>query len=270
MNTLDAQLAGDSLKASLGSLENQIRTQPTNADLRAAFTQLLCLDGNWSRALAQLKGWLALTPQAQPTITLLEQAISGEKQRAEVMAGRARPVMPARQWPWLAAMVNALDLFGAQACTERIVALEQADAIPGELTLQDGTSHRFDWLMDGDCRFGPVCETLINGRYCWLPFSAIAEMTFQAPVSVTDLIWRHTLIRLHDGSEQVCQIPVRYPFEAGTEDRFLLSRTTEWQPLPGEDPHYMGQGQKVWLNDSAEYPLLTLATLRFTEVKTHE
>ncbi len=270
MNTLEQQLAGESLRESLGQLENRIRTQPTDADLRAAFTQMLCLEGNWPRALAQLKSWLALTPQAQPTITLLEQTINGERQRAEVMAGRARPTMPDKHWPWLAAMVAALDLSATEACSHRIGALEQAEAIPGELTLQDGTTHSFDWLMDGDCRFGPVCEAIVNGRYFWLPFSAIEEMEFQPPASVIDLVWRHTRIRLHDGSEQVCQIPARYPLDNQVEDRFLLSRTTEWQPLPGEEPHYMGRGQKVWLNDTAEFPLLDLASLRFAKGDAHE
>lgn len=55
MNTLFQQLAGESLQDSLAQLESRIRTQPGDADLRAAFAQLLCLDGNWTRAQAQLK-----------------------------------------------------------------------------------------------------------------------------------------------------------------------------------------------------------------------
>lgn len=44
--------------------------------------QFLTLSGNWTRALTQLKSWLALKPQAKPTVTLLEQSIQGELQRA--------------------------------------------------------------------------------------------------------------------------------------------------------------------------------------------
>jgi hypothetical protein len=76
--------------------------------------------------------------------------------------------------------------------------------------------------MDGDARLGPVCETIVNGRYFWLPFSAIAEIRFQAPASVTDLVWRHALVRLTDGTEQVCQIPARYPFAADASDAVKL------------------------------------------------
>lgn len=270
MNTLLQQLAGESLKESLARVESSIRQSPGDADLRAAFAQLLCLDGNWSRALAQLKSWAALKPQAQPTVTLLEQAINGERQRADVLAGRARPVAPENEWPWLSRMISALAPGASDSAAQRASALEMADANPGQLTTQDGQTVAFDWLMDGDCRFGPVCEAIVNGRYFWLPFSAISAMQFQPPASVTDLVWRHTLVRLQDGSEQVCQIPVRYPLAEDADDRFKLSRVTEWQPLSEEAAQYQGMGQKVWLNDGAEYPLLDLLTVSFSAEATHE
>ncbi|MCP6060496.1 protein of avirulence locus ImpE, partial [Klebsiella pneumoniae] len=72
-------------------LEAEIKARPADADLRAAFVQFLSLSGNWARALTQLKSWLALKPQAKPTVTLLEQAIQGEQQRARVFAGEVRP-----------------------------------------------------------------------------------------------------------------------------------------------------------------------------------
>lgn len=270
MNTLLQQLAGESLNESLSRLESSIRAKPGDADLRAAFAQLLCLDGNWTRAQAQLKSWAALKPQAQPTVTLLEQAINGERQRADVLAGRARPVAPESEWPWLSDMISALQADVAGAVAHRDAALEKAAANPGQLTTQDGQSVAFDWLMDGDCRFGPVCEAIVNGRYFWLPFSAISAMQFQPPASVTDLVWRHTLVRLQDGSEQVCQIPVRYPLADEADDRFKLARVTEWQAMADDAPHYLGTGQKVWLNDGAEYPLLDLLTVSFSAEETHE
>lgn len=271
MQTLYQQLANTSLADTLTRLENDIKTQPTNADLRAAFVQLLCLAGNWRRALIQLKSWLALKPQAKPTITLLEQAIAGEQQRSDVMAGRARPNMPDTQWPWLSPLSAALSASDVNAAsTLRETAFEEAECSPGEIKTQDG-AHHFDWLMDGDARLGPVCEIIVNGRYFWLPFSAIAEMRFQAPASVTDLVWRHTSVRLVDGTEQVCQIPARYPLTEDAEERFLLARATEWQAINGAGEQYLGLGQKVWLNDSDEFPLLSLESLTFgTDEDRHE
>ena len=262
MNTLSQQLGGETVGAALARLENDIRARPADADLRAAFVQFLCLSGNWTRALTQLRSWLALKPQAEPTVTLLEQALQGELQRAEVLAGRRVPQMPQAQWPWLADLASALS-DPAQAAPLRLAALEQADANPGTLTPVGEADRGFAWLMDGDARLGPVCETLVNGRYFWVPFSAIAEIRFQAPASVTDLVWRHALVRLTDGSEQVCQIPARYPLGEQPEERFMLGRATEWRALDDDGALYQGLGQKVWLNDDDEYPILSLDVVTF-------
>lgn len=263
MNTLYQRLAGESLNDALARLEAEIKARPADADLRAAFVQFLTLSGNWTRALTQLKSWLALKPQAKPTVTLLEQSIQGELQRAQVMAGQARPAMPEAQWPWLTTLAAALSEEGERARALRLEALDRAQATPGHITLENEETQAFDWLMDGDARLGPVCETIVNGRYFWLPFSAIAEIRFQAPASVTDLVWRHALVRLTDGTEQVCQIPARYPFAADATDAVKLGRTTEWQPLDEDGTLYEGTGQKAWLSEQSESPLLSLSLVTF-------
>lgn len=267
MHTLYQQMAGDTLAETLTRLESDIKARPTDADLRAAFVQLLCLAGNWQRARTQLKSWLALKPQAKPAVTLLEQAIDGELERQQVMAGQAAPRMPEQAWPWLAHLVSALeadsrgDLAAAQALREQ--ALDAAAANPGQLRASD-EDHAFDWLMDGDARLGPVCELIVNGHYFWAPFSAIAEIECLAPSGVVDLVWRHARVCLVDGTEQVCQIPARYPVSADTADRFLLGRETHWQPRDSEGSQCIGQGQKVLLNADNAFPFLTLEHLTFT------
>lgn len=268
MHSLQQLLAGGALDDALARVEAQIKAAPADADLRAAFVQLLCLTGNWTRAQTQLKSWAALKPQAQPTVTLLEQAIRGELQRAAVFTGQDRPRLPGDAYGWAETLFAALraELQGerAQADDLRNAALEAAALNPGSALVQDSEQAQpFAWLIDGDSRLGPVCELLVNGNYFWVPFSAIAEMRFQAPASVTDLVWRHTLVRLVNGSEQVCQVPVRYPFAPDAQDDLRLARLTEWQPLDEAQQHYIGHGQKVWLNDSAEFSLLTLETLTF-------
>jgi len=270
MNTLYQHLGNESINDALLRLETEIKSRPADADLRAAFVQFLALSGNWTRAITQLKSWLAMKPQAKPTVTLLEQAMQGELQRAQVLAGLARPSMPDTQWPWLATLATALAETGERARTLRLEALEQAEASAGLLTFDNEETQAFAWLMDGDARLGPVCETILNGRYFWLPFSAIEEIRFQAPASVTDLVWRHALVRLTDGTEQVCQLPARYPFESDAADDVKLGRATEWLPLDNDGVLYQGLGQKAWLSDQSESPLLSLSLITFTAGSEHE
>lgn len=263
MKSLYQHLAGESVSATLLRLENEIKSSPADADLRAAYVQFLCLSGNWSRVPEHLKSWQALKPQAMPTVTLLEQNLKGEQQRIDVMSGRARPQMQEHQWPWLATLVSALAEPAEVARQQRVSAFEMADASSGELNLPDAPSQSFSWLMDGDARLGPVCEVIVRGDYYWLPFSAISEIQFQAPASVTDLVWRHALVKLTDGSEQICQIPARYPITPEDEERFMLGRETEWQPLDEDGAQYQGQGQKIWFSDSDEIPVLSLDVVSF-------
>lgn len=270
MDSLQQRLANASLAENLASITAQIQANPADADLRAAFVQLLCLAGNWKRAQTQLKSWLAMLPQAQPTVTLLQQAIAGEVLREAVLHGEADPQLPGSAWPWCNLMLAALkaDIAGdsVAGATLRAQALDSAEATAGRAVAQEGESP-FAWLMDGDSRFGPICEAIANGRYYWIPFAAIAEMEFQAPASVTDLVWRHTRLQLVDGSEQICQIPVRYPLQEGADERFLRASITEWQALDGDEGQFIGHGQKMWLSDEADFPLLTLQQMIFNETE---
>ncbi|HGM6858764.1 protein of avirulence locus ImpE [Serratia rubidaea] len=271
MKSLTDVLQGGSVSAATLAVEADIKARPADADLRAALVQLLCLSGNWQRAKAQLKSWQALKPMAQPTTLLLLQSVEAELQRQAVFAGQAAPALLKQDQPWLGLMIQALQLDAAgdaaQAQALRDQALEDAPAGSGSLLLADGGEEKtvaFDWLTDGDGRLGPVCELALNGTYYWLPFSAIAEIQFQAPQSAIDLVWSHALVRLTDGREQVCQLPARYPLAADSDDALLLGKRTEWQPL-GDSPHYLGYGLKTWLSDSDEFPLHSLRQLSFDQ-----
>lgn len=267
MKSLANMLQGGSVSAAIDAVVDEIKTRPADADLRAALVQLLCLGGNWQRASAQLKSWQALKPIAQPTTLLLMQSVNAELQRQAVFAGDAAPALLQQNHPWLQQMLQALrhDALSEteQAQALRDSALEAAPASAGQLTLSEQEAPvAFEWLTDGDGRLGPVCELALNGTYYWLPFADIAEIQFQAPQSAIDLVWSHALVRLHDGREQVCQLPARYPLVAGSDDALLLGKRTEWQLL-NDGPHYSGQGLKTWLSEDGEFPLHSLRQLRF-------
>jgi len=270
MHSFSQLMDGQSLAEALSAVENRIRAEPANADHRAALVQLLCLNGQWPRAQAQLKSWLALKPQAQPTVTLLEQCIAAEITRAAVFAGEAEPRLPGEGAQWVNQLQQAL-VAERQGESQRAAALREAalDSAPlsqARLYLQDDEQGQaVEWLTDGDGRLGPVCEMAVNGHYYWLPFSLISEMQFQPPASVTDLVWRHTLVRLVDGSEQVCQIPLRYPFDAQASDAVRLAKVTEWHSE--DDLTFIGSGQKAWLDEEQQFPLLNLTRLVFGEAE---
>jgi type VI secretion system protein ImpE len=270
MSSLSQLMADRSLAETLLQVENQVRARPADADSRAALVQLLCLSGQWSRASTLLKSWLALAPNAKPTVTLLEQLIAAEQQREQVFAGQTSPVMPQQHYHWLGELLESLALQQQgqhqQAQTLREQAFEGAELNPAKICLSGQQSEQqVEWLIDGDSRLGPVCELMVNGHYYWVPFTTIEQIQFQAPSAVTDLIWRHCCVTFVDGKQQVCQIPARYPLQGQWDDALLLAQATSWQAL-GADGHYLGQGQKIWLNDQQEFLLLDLKAVNFVPV----
>ncbi len=69
----------------------------------------------------------------------------------------------------------------------------------------------FEWIADADSRLGPVLEAVINGRYYWVPFSRLPQVTLEAPEDLRDLVWMPAHLQFENGGESVALIPTRYP-----------------------------------------------------------
>ena len=78
---------GDALKA-LKLLTEQVRSKPQDAKLRVFMFQLLCVLGQWDRALNQLNVSLELDPGTLPMVQTYREAISCEALRLQEMASR--------------------------------------------------------------------------------------------------------------------------------------------------------------------------------------
>ena len=61
-----------------------------------------------------------------------------------------------------------------------------------------------------------MLEAVINGRYYWVPFSRLAEVTIEAPEDLRDVVWMPAHLQFENGGEMVALIPTRYP---GRNDR---------------------------------------------------
>ena len=66
----------------------------------------------------------------------------------------------------------------------RARAFDAAPAVSGDI---DGQP--FEWIADADMRLGPMLEAVVNGRYFWMPFSAIARAVFEPPADLRDAVW---------------------------------------------------------------------------------
>lgn len=252
--------AGDPAGA-LAALQAQVRSKASDPQLRVFLFQLLCVLGQWERALNQLNVCADLDPAALPMREMYSSAISCEALRKEVFAGRKSPMLFGEPQPWLALLIESQLRAGAgeaeAAARLREQAFEQAPTTSGKL---DGEA--FGWIADADSRLGPVLEAIVNGRYYWVPFSRLSKISIEAPADLRDTIWLPVNLQFSNGGEVLALLPARYPgTESASDGLVALGRKTLWDEMPGGG--YAGVGQRLLTTDAGEYPLLQVREVVF-------
>jgi type VI secretion system protein ImpE len=245
------------LEEQLQELQSQIKRDASSAKLRVHLFQLLCVMGNWQRALAQLQLCAQLDIKALPMAQAYREAIACEMFRAEVFAGRRSPQIMGTPPAWISLLIEALkrDAEGAadQAAALRAQAMETAEPSPCTV---DGQA--CEWLTDGDGRLGPVCEVFANGQYFWLPFESCASIELEAPADLRDLVWSPAEIGLPNEGRVPAMIPTRYVDTTVTahaqSDALKRARLTDWTERSPDV--WIGLGQRLWMSDLGEHPIL--------------
>ena len=260
-NTAQDLLKSGDLAGALAALQNDVRSRPEDAKLRIFLFQLLCVQGNWERAIAQLKLCAQLDASALPMAQTYREAIICEVFREKVFKGEKDALIFGEPQDWLALLAQGLRALAngktAQAAELREEAFEKAPAASGEIDGQD-----FEWIADADMRLGPVLEIVINGKYFWMPFNVLSSLRIEAPEDLRDTVWTAANLTLNNGGELVGLIPTRYAGTVATgEDAMLLSRTTQWDDL-GEGL-FAGLGQRLLVTDAAEIPLMDARNIQF-------
>lgn len=249
------------LSEALADLQARVRKSPADAKLRIFLFQLLCVRGEWTRALTQLKVVGELDDAAMPMVQSYREAIACELLRERVFAGTKAPLVFGEPAEWIALLIQALQPLAAgepaRAADLRARAFEAAPASPGRIGDQP-----FAWMADADMRLGPVLELILNGKYYWVPFATIAALRFEAPTDLRDTVWTAVELTWANGGESVGFVPTRYP---GTADRgddgLKLSRRTEWTDAGAGT--WLGLGQRLLATDAGDFPLLDLRNVTF-------
>ena len=249
------------LNEALESLQDSIRADPANADYRAFLYQLLCIMGQWDRALTQINVVGDMTPGELLMVEFYRNAIRCEALRQEVFAGKTTPLMLGEPEEWLGWMVQATGLAAqgntAAAAELRDQAFEQAPAIEGTIN-----GEAFEWLADTDHRLGPIMEVIIQGKYYWVPFNHISAIKIDPPGSLRDVVWAQAQFIWSNKGKAVGLIPVRYPGTSQSgSDPEKLARATSYQDL--EDGYCIGSGQRVFASSQSETPILETRLLTF-------
>ncbi len=263
MDTIDAEslLKQGNCKGALDKLTAQIRAKPADSKLRVFLAQLLCVMGQWERALNQLTVAAEMDPAAVPMQQMYGDAIQCEGVRAQVFAGSKTPMIFGQPEEWLAMLIESLLRAGrgehAMAEGLRAQAFEKAPASSGTIN-----GAPFEWIMDADARIGPVLEAYVKGRYYWVPFTRLSRVEIEKPEDLRDAVWTPAHLWFDNGGESIALIPTRYAGSEASADGLLqLSRKTEW--IEKSADVYYGLGQRSFATDADDVALLDIRELVF-------
>src|SRR5260221_8149055 len=103
----DLVTAGDP-QAALALLSQQVRDHAADARLRVFLFQLLCVLGQWQRALTQLQVCGELDAATLPMVNTYREAVKCEMVREAVFAGKTTPIAFGQPQAWVAWLVEAL------------------------------------------------------------------------------------------------------------------------------------------------------------------
>ena len=261
--TTDARelLRQGDVTAALKALQAQIRAEPAKSAHRVFLFQLLCVTGEWERALTQLSVAGEMDAGTLGMLHVYRDAVKAEAFRREVFAGSKVPLIFGDPEQWVALLLEALKLTArgdmAQGQKLRDQAFEQAPASSGRLN-----DRPFEWLADADVRLGPTLEAIVNGRYYWIPLQRIAQLRIEEPQDLRDLVWLPAQIKWTNGGDAVALLPTRYPGSAESSDSAVrLARRTDWVDQ-GNEVHF-GIGQRMLATDSDEFSFMDVRTIEF-------
>lgn len=257
--TLSALIQEYSIAEGIQMAEQQVRENPAKALCRHSLFQLLCVAGDWSRALHQLQLCARMEANYTQEARLYRELVRCEMFRHTVFQGEQRPGFLLPQPVWVESLLAAL------ACHDDIGEVDKHRNTALEAITDTGgqwNGGAFDWASDSDSRLGPVLELVTGGVYIWLPFSQIRSLESPQPTRLTDLLWKPVNITLVNGDTHGAWLFTRYSGSESASDALRLCRETAWQDGPGETT-VRALGQKVWMTSHGDISLLDMAYCTF-------
>lgn len=255
-----AALKEGRLDEALAAAKDAVRKAPSDTAHRSVLFQLYCLIGNWEGARTQLKVFSDLDPSTAMFAGVCEKLLACEAERHAVFAGQQDPTLFGQPPVWIGGMVEAFRL-GREgkwpaAAASQAKAFEAAPATAARINNQEVA-----WIADGDSRLGPLLEGYIEGKYYWIPFEHVREVSFRPRTHLMDSIWAPVDFEWLNEGKAAGYIPVRYPGSENSSDaQIRLGRKTDWEQK--EENFYIGHGHRSFVTSEADYALSEIRLIK--------
>ncbi len=216
------------LVPAIDALSGDLRDNPTDVPRRTFLFELLCFAGAYDRAEKHLDLLADGGQQAAMGALLYRSALHASRSR--------RALFASGDWP--------------------------SGPVPDVTGMLNGKP--FTSLRDADPRIGARLELFAAGQYTWIPFAQIATVRIGPPARLRDLLWAPALAKTAESYKGIelgeVLLPALGPFSEDDEDDLIrLGRASAW--VRDEAGVEFPVGQKLWLVDGEEIPLLDVREL---------
>jgi type VI secretion system protein ImpE len=214
-----------------------LRDHPMDVSQRTFLFELLCFAGQYDRAQKQLTVLAQAGAEAEMGAVLYFSALHAEKMRHELFEKEQFP---------------------------------KTSPAPSPGGTLNGKS--FQSIRDADPEIAARLEVYAAGAYLWIPFEHIASIRLEAPRKLRDALWAEAVVQVgpsFQGAELgEVFIPVLYPFSWKHPDQSVwLGRSTDW--MADEQGNEFPLGQKVFIVDGEEIPILEIRSIEFAGAEGH-
>jgi type VI secretion system protein ImpE len=231
--TVTELLQAGKLQQSIEALGEEVRNNPLDAKRRTFLFELLCFAGEYDRAEKHLSILADSSQSAGMGALLYRSALHAERTRQQMFAGCTFP-MPHKV---LSRRVGRAGAFGRA-------------------------------FGDADPRIGGALEVFVAGSYSWIALEQVARIEIPKPKRLRDLLWTPAIVTTTPEYKAMelgeVLLPVISPLSWQHEDDDVrLGRATVWI----EDETYgdIPLGQKLFVLDGQEIPILELGTIEFED-----
>lgn len=239
-----------------------LKDNPTNAEARSLYIELLCIQGALEKADQQLDIMVRQHPDFMIGAVNLRQLIRAATARQDFYQAGVTATL----------FSNADAMFEAQlalrlALTEQNIA--EAVSCAQKLELARGVTaaqvngKQVDDIRDLDDSLGGYLELFgTDGKFYLARFNQIETLRFKKPESLLDTVWRRAEIEIIDGPQGEVFVPITYFASARMSER--LGKDTDWQQL--DEQLVLGVGQKMLLVGDAAVALSDINSLQVAEL----
>ncbi len=248
------------LSEAVAQATGRVRSAAGDHAARTVLAELLCLEGSFERAEAQLAIVAQQTVDRPVAIARLRHLIRAAVAREAWFLQGAVPALLGAPTPLQRAAIDLALAMRAGEADRVAQLLEQAEAARPHVAGQADGADFDDW-RDVDDRCAWFLEVLTHdGGYMWVDPATVAGLRFTPAARPIDLLWREARMTLHDGRVAEIVVPAQYVAPASAQAH-RLAQSTDWQEAPGGA--CTGSGQRLWLLGEDARGVMELGDIAF-------